>query len=297
MDLRQLRYFVAVAEELHFTRAARRVRVAQPTLSHQVRLLEKELGITLFRRTKRRVELTYPGQILLLEAQRLLASTADAIQAVQSAEAGQVGRLTVICGPTTAYVGLLGIFQLYRRLSPRVDVRLLESPVRDAVVTVERGNADVGLVVPYFTSSLVERETVMELPLLAALPKSHPLASAKSISLKQLAGDTFVLFGHQRGSGYYERVLKICELSGFTPKVLEEMEHIYTLLYLVSAGYGVSLVPQTLDPAQHREVALVPLEEPAATVEFAMIWRRDHASEIVRTFLSTVRTWCRETRP
>src|SRR5438105_14275426 len=93
------------------------------------------------------------------------------------------------------------MLQLSRRLSPQIDVRVLESPVRDAVVTVEQGNADVGLVVPYFESSLLARETVMEVPLLAALPKSHPLASADSISLKQLSGDPFILFGQRRGSG------------------------------------------------------------------------------------------------
>src|SRR5438105_490610 len=294
MDLRQLRYFVAVAEELHFTRAARRARITQPTLSQQVRLLEKELGVTLLRRTKRRVELTHTGRIFLQEAQRLLAGAADAVQAAQSAEAGQLGRLVVVCGPTTAYAGLLGMLQLYRRLSPQIDVRVLESPVRDAVVTVEQGNADVGLVVPYFESSLLARETVMEVPLLAALPKSHPLASADSISLKQLSGDPFVLFGQRRGSGFYERTLSICQASGFTPKVLEAMEHIHTLLYLVGAGYGVSLVPATLEPTKRPEVALVPLRESAATVELAMIWRLDQGSPVLHRFLDTVRAWCKE---
>jgi len=189
------------------------------------------------------------------------------------------------------------MLQLYRRLSPRVDVRLLESPVRDAVVTVEQGNADVGLVVPYFESSILARETVLELPLLAALPKSHPLASAKTISLKQLSEDPFVLFGRQRGSGFYERVLSVCHACGFSPKVLEEMEHIHTLLYLVGAGYGVSLVPATLDPAKRHEVALVPLQESSATLELAMIWRTDQESQVVHSFLDTVRVWCKESRP
>ena len=145
MDLRQLRYFVAVAEELHFTRAARRVHVAQPTLSHQVGLLEKELGVTLLTRSKRHVELTHAGRIFLNEAQRLLRSADDAVQAAQSAQAGRLGQLMVVCGPTAAYVGLLGMLELYRRGSPQVDLHLIESPVVDAVVTVEQGSADVGL--------------------------------------------------------------------------------------------------------------------------------------------------------
>src|SRR5207237_8847915 len=132
------------------------------------------------------------------------------------------------------------------------------------------------------------RETVMELPLLAALPKSHPLASANSISLKQLSGDPFVLFGQRRGSGFYERILSICQACGFTPKVLEEMEHIHTLLYLVGAGYGVSLVPTTLEPAKRPQVALVPLRESAATVELEMIRPVDVQIHVPTRFLDTV---------
>ncbi len=294
MDLRQLRYFVAVAEELHFTRAARRVHVAQPTLSHQVGLLEKELGVTLLTRSKRHVELTHAGRIFLNEAQRLLRSADDAVQAAQSAQAGRLGQLVVVCGPTAAYAGLLGMLELYRRRSPQVDLHLLESLVLDAVVTVEQGNADVGLVVPYFESSLLKRETVLELPLLAALPKSHPLAAASSVSLQQLSTDPFILFGQRRGSGFFQRVLGICHACGFTPRVLEAMEHMHTLLYMVGAGYGVSLVPATLTPADRPEVALVPLRESAATLELGMIWRFDQTSPLVLGFLDAVRAWCKE---
>ncbi|HEY6210593.1 MAG TPA: LysR substrate-binding domain-containing protein [Gemmatimonadales bacterium] len=290
MDFRQLRYFVAVAEELNFTRAARRVRVAQPTLSQQVRMLEKELGVTLFTRTKRRVELTHAGRIFLSEASHLLAAEVDAVKAVQAAAAGKLGRLVVVCGPTAAYAGLLGVLEPFRRASPMVEVHLLETPVPDAVVAVEHGKADVGLVVPYFQSTVLSCEIILELPLLAALPKSHPLATASRLSLKRLAGDPFVFFGQRRGSGFYERVLGICQSSGFTPRVLEAMEHIHTLLYLVGAGYGVSLVPATLDSVGHADVALVPLEE-AATLEFGVIWRADKQSPAVRGFLDTVRAW------
>ncbi|HWC73382.1 MAG TPA: LysR substrate-binding domain-containing protein [Gemmatimonadales bacterium] len=294
MDLRQLRYFVAVAEELHFTRAATRLRVTQPTLSQQVRLLEKELGVRLLKRNRRNVELTHPGRIFLGEAKRLLASAEEAIKAARSAQDGRLGKLVVVCGPTAAYAGLLGLLESYRRRSPKVEVQIVESPVIDAVVTVEHGQADVGLVVPYFESSLLKREVVLELPLLAALPKSHPLANAKTVSLEQLAGDPFILFGQRRGSGFFERVLGICNACGFTPRVLEAMEHIHTLLYMVGAGYGVSLVPTTLAPVERPEVALVPLHERAATLEIGMIWRFDQDSPLVTGFLETVRSWCKD---
>jgi DNA-binding transcriptional LysR family regulator len=286
-----LRYFIAVAEELNFTRAARRMQIAQPTLSQQVRMLEKELGATLLKRTNRHVELTHSGRIFLNDAKRLVTGAEEAVTAVRSAAAGKLGRLVVVCGPTAAYVGLLGVLELYRKRSPMVDVQLLESPVPDAVVAVEQGKADVGLVVPYFESSLLKRETVLELPLLAALPKSHPLASARRLSMKQLAAEPFVLFGQRRGSGYYERVLGICQSCGFTPRVLETLEHIDTLLYVVSAGYGISLVPATLHTLPASEVALIPLEQPNATIELGMIWRFDQESPLVGGFRETVSGW------
>ncbi len=296
MDLRQLRYFIAVAEELHFTEAARRLHIAQPTLSLQIRMLEKELGVTLLKRNRRHVELTHSGQVFLADARRLLEDAENAIQAARSADSGRLGRLVVVCGPTSTYAGMLGVLELYRRQSPKVDVHVLESPVVDAVVTVEQGKADVGLVVPYFESSLLQREVLLELPLLAALPRSHPLAGAKSLWLKELAQEPFVLFGQRRGSGFYERVLAICHASGFTPRVLEAMEHIDTLLYLVSAGYAVSLIPATLQSTPRPKVALIPLREGSATVELGMIWRFDHMSPVLEGFLQSVREWCKKAR-
>jgi DNA-binding transcriptional LysR family regulator len=290
MDFRQLRYFVAVAEELHFTRAAHRLKVAQPTLSLQVRMLEKELGVTLLKRSKRRVELTEPGRIFLTEAKRLLVNATEAIQAAQRAQNGGLGRLVVVCGPTSAYAGILGVLEQFRRRSPEVDVQVLESPVVDAVQTVEQGKADVGLVVPYFESSR-RREVVLEVPLLAAVPQAHPLAAAKRLSLKQLAAEAFVLFGQRRGSGFYERMLAICHAAGFTPRVVESMEDIHTLLYVVGAGYGVSLVPDTLMPSTHHDVALVPLHDTEATLELAMVWRPDHTPPVLEGFLETIRAW------
>lgn len=293
MDLRQLRYFVAVAEELHFTRAANRIRVAQPTLSQQVQLLERELGVTLLKRTKRRVELTHPGRIFLREAKRLISGAADAMHAVQSAQAGQLGRVILVCGPTPAYIGMLGLLQLHRRLFPQVEVRLIESPARDAILTVEQGKADVGLIVQHFESHLLTCATVLELPLLAALPTSHALASVERLSVKQLAKEPFVLFG-QRRSGFYGRVSAVCNSSGFMPQVVDEVEDLHTLIYLVGAGYGVSLMPATLEPTTLPGVVLVPLEEKSATLEVSMISRADQASPVVLGFLDTVRTWCKE---
>lgn len=296
MDFRQLRYFVAVAEELHFTRAAQRLKVAQPTLSLQVRMLEKELGVTLLKRSKRRVELTRPGEIFLTEAKRLLAGAAEAVQAVQSAHNGRLGRLAVVCGPTSAYAGLLGVLELFRRRSPQVDLQVLESPVVDAVQAVEQGKADVGLVVPYFESAVLKREVVLEVPLLAGVAKSHALASAKSLSLKQLADEPFVIFGQRRGSGFYERVLGICHSCGFTPRVVDTMDDIHTLLYVVSAGYAVSLVPASLQSVAHHDVALIPLRDESANLEFAIVWHADRASPVLEMFLETVRGWCRGLR-
>ncbi|MBI4501306.1 MAG: LysR family transcriptional regulator [Gemmatimonadetes bacterium] len=293
MELRQLRYFVAVAEELHFTRAARHLRIAQPALSQQIAKLEDELDVKLLWRTKRRVELTHAGRIFLAEAQQILSRADGAVHAAQGAEAGQIGRIAVACGPVASYVGLPGVLHHFRLQFPDVELTLREYLVTDVVLALEQGTADVGLVVPYFDSRLLQRETVLQVPLLAALPESHALAGSRQISLQQLSGDPFVLFPQRKGSGFYERIMSVCQRAGFTPRVLEGVEHLQTLLFMVAAGYGVSLVPATLNLPGAPGVSHARVRESYATLELCLAWRTDEPSPLVAGFLRAVREWCR----
>ena len=293
MELRHLRYFAAVAEELHFGRAANRLHIAQPALSQQIRNLENELDVRLLARTKRRVELTHAGRAFLGEAQQILSQSENAVWVAKRAARGEIGRLALACGTIAADVLLPLVLPRYRARFPEVQISLREGLTAEVVLALEEGNADVGVLLPYFHSEVLKRKTVFRTPLLAALPESHPLAHVGSISLRQLANEPFILFPHRRGSGFYEHVMGMCQKAGFMPKVLEAVAHFHTLLLLVKAGYGVSLVP-ALPTGTGTQVALAKLREPYAKVEVCMAWRVNNSSPQVAAFLQAVRVCCRD---
>ena len=294
VELRHLRYFAAVAEELHFRRAANRLHITQPALSQQIRNLENELDVRLFARTKRRVELTHAGHAFLVEAQQILSRAESAAWVAKRADRGEIGPLKLACGTIATDVILPLILQCYRARFPEVQISLKEGLTAEVVSALEEGTADVGILLPYFHSKVLKLQTVLRIPILAALPEFHPLARVGPISLKQLANEPFILFPHRRGSGFYEHAVGICLKAGFMPKLLEGAEHFHTLLILVRAGYGVSLVPAMLSGIATRKIAFAELKEPYATVAISMAWRINDPSPQVTAFLQTVRACCRD---
>jgi DNA-binding transcriptional LysR family regulator len=293
MELRHLRYFVALARRLHFGHAAQDLRIAQPSLSQQIRDLENELDVKLFTRTKRRVGLTHAGQVYLAEAQHILSRAEAAARAARSAGRGNIGSLALAFGPVAAHVLLPFILVRYRACVPGVDVRIEEGLMTDVVRAVTEGNCDVGFTLPYFRSEILKSETVLRLPLVAALPASHRLGGSKSISLKQLPRENFILISRRRGAGFFELVTGLCQRAGFVPNAWDGLEHFSTLLSMVAAGYGISLVPTYPPIARKTRLALVPLKEKYATIEIAMIWRAKDLSPLVAGFLHEARISCR----
>ena len=187
MELRHLRYFVAVAEELHFGRAAVRLHMAQPPLSQQIRKLEEELEVKLFLRARRRVELTHAGRVFLVEARQVLSLAERAADAAKRADRGQIGPLVVACGPIAVHTVLPTILRAFRARFPEVGITLRELTMLEVPEALQQRTADVGLLMPYFQSETLQREIVLTVPMVAALPKSHPLAGRRRIRLNQLA--------------------------------------------------------------------------------------------------------------
>src|SRR3954454_373729 len=222
MEFRHLRYFVAVAEELHFGRAAARLHLSQPPLSQQIRTLEEELGLKLFSRDRRRVELTHAGSVFLTEAKQILSQMEHAADAARRAERGQIGPLVIACGPLAGETVLPIILRMFRTKHPEVDLNLKESSGQDLVDILQEKHADAGLLMPHFTAERLQHQSCITLPLVAALPKGHPLAKRRRIRLKQLAEERFVLFSPQRALGFYEHIVAVCERAGFTPKIVQE---------------------------------------------------------------------------
>lgn len=288
MELRHLRYFVAVAEELHFGRAAARVRIAQPPLSQQVRQLEAELGVVLLTRTKRRVELTPAGRAFLEHARQILAETERAKRMAQRAGRGEVGRLAIGFVSSADLDVLPRVLRTWRERFPDVEVELHALLTAAQVDALRHGRIDVGFVRLPMEETGLAVESIRHEPLVAALPERHRLARRARVRLADLAGETMILFPRQTAPGYYDVFIAACRRAGFTPRMLHAAS-MQSILALVSAGLGVSLMPASIHNLQRAGVLYRPLAPPVPEVEMAMAWGRDQPSAVLAAFLDTVR--------
>lgn len=292
MELRHLRYFIAVAEELHFGRAADRLHISQPPLSQQIRKLEEELGVELFSRAHRHVELTHAGRVFLIEARQILSQMERAAEAAKRADRGQIGPLVVACGPLAVQTVLPLVLKVFRARFPEVELSLKESTMQEIVEALQERTADIGLLMPYFDSEMLQRQIVLTVPMVAALPKSHPLAKRRRIRVKQLANERFVLCSHRSAPGFYEHTIGLCQRAGFTPKLAQEAGQHPTLLALVAGGYGVSVIPALHNPGAPEDVALVQIQEPWATMQLCIAWRASDSSPVLTAFIDVVKACC-----
>jgi len=289
MELRHLRYFVAVAEELHFGRAAQKLGMAQPPLSQQIRRLEQELGVLLLQRTKRRVQLTEAGRAFLEEARKTLSQVERAAEAAQRAGRGEVGRLTIGFLGAATYSLLPSILIAFRHRYPDVEVELHELKTSELIAALRERRIQVGFVRLPVDDKLLTVEPILREELLVALPDRHPLASRAHISFRDLAQEAFLMPPRQLAPTFHEQVLNLSHEAGFTPKLGAEASQLQTIINLVAAGMGISLVPESVQNLAGRGVVFKRLPEPAPTVEIAVAWRRDAHSEVLSAFLSVVR--------
>src|SRR5712692_392002 len=243
MELRHLRYFVAVAEELHFGRAAARVRIAQPPLSQQIRQLEQELGLVLFNRNKRRVELTAAGRAFLEEVRRIFAQTARAVRTAQRADRGEIGQLAIGFVPSADLDILPRVLRVWSSRFPAVEIELHTLLPEAQVEALREGRIQIGFLrLPVDESDLV-LESIQREPLVAALPRGHHSAQSPRVRLADLAGDAMILFPRHIAPGYHDLYISACRRAGFTPRVLLHPGSMQMNLGLVSAGLGVALMP------------------------------------------------------
>ena len=289
VELRHLRYFVAVGEALHFGRAAERLQIAQPTLSHQIRQLETELQTTLLFRTKRRVQLTEPGRLFLEEAREILAHVDRAAVVARRATRGEVGRLRVGFGHWMDASSIVAAVRAFSSRHPaiQVDLRTLSIPLQVAALREQR--LDVGFVGPLVSEPSLGSEVLSSEPLVAALPARHRLAGRGRIRISALVDEPFILVSRAVIPVFYDLVLEACRGAGFVPHAPHEVDHPQVVLGLVGAGLGVSIVPASVRRGRPRGVAFAPLAPPTHTVHTVIAWRRDHASPLVAGFLRAAR--------
>lgn len=289
LELRHLRYFVAVAEELHFGRAAARLGIAQPPLSQQIQRLEEMLDTPLFERTSRRVSLTEAGRTLLDGARRLLMQADDLAETARRTGRGETGALTVAFAASVMFLSLPGIIRRFRARYPQVHLELREMPTAMQLAALRTGEIDVGFVRQPGRDDSLHIETMMEEPLLIALNKRHPLANLRRLPLSRLAHEEFVLFPRDLAPGLHEQVFAVCREAGFRPHVVQESRELYTTVSLVEAGMGVTIVPASVQKMGWTGVVYRTIASPLAISHIAAATRIEDRSPVTDAFIRMAR--------
>jgi len=275
IELRHLRYFVAVAEELHFGRAAARLNISQPPLSQQILLLEEQIGARLLARTNRSVSLTAAGAQFLADARQILGQVETAASRAARLHLGETGELRLGLTASAPFIKTVSdALLLYRQRYPDVHVQTQESHTREQIGPLGDGSLDLGLMrnTP-LPDTLCWRVALRE-PMLALVHHSHPLAGRARISLRELAAEPFVFFDPLAGTGLYDDILGLLQRYGVTPSVTQEVGEAMTILGLVAAGLGVSLLPASYRRLRLEEICWLPLEEPDAISELWLVWAK-----------------------
>jgi DNA-binding transcriptional LysR family regulator len=290
MELRRLRYFVAVAEELSFNRAAKRLHIAQPPLSNQIKQLEKELGVLLFERSSRGVRMTEAGELLLEEARRIFVQVDQTVNVVRRVGHGEVGRLTLGFVPSASNEVLPPILRAFRDRFPEVELFLREMRPDRVVQRLHDKQVDVGFLYLPLEDASLHIECVSREPLVLALPEAHPLASKQRVELQAVAGEPFVLPARYQMPGLYGQVTEACRQAGFVPNAVQkDVWLMQTIVGLVAGGTGVALVPASLRNLHRRGVVYKTVHGLSPTVELGVVWRRDDRNAVLDSFLRVVR--------
>ncbi len=291
MELRHLRYFTAVAEELHFGRAAERLHMAQPPLSQHILNLEREIGVRLFVRTKRKVELTDAGSVLLAEARLILLNAEQAIYKTQRASRGEIGRLVIGFVLSATYSLIPETLRVFRERFPAVELVLEEITTGQGLAAIAEGRMHlcfVRLPLEKLENTLM-LEPVFKEKIVLALPLNHPLSSRAKVPLRLLKDEPFIIFPRGQGSGFYDLLMGICRQSGFSPSVAQEAGQLQTILSLVAAGMGVALIPASVQALRREDVVYKPLQERFPETGIGMIWHHRDDSTILNNFANVVR--------
>lgn len=274
IDLRHLRYFQAVAQELHFGRAAARVHISQPALSRQIQQLESEIGTPLLLRTQRRVELLPAGQLLLDRSNLVLQDVARAVIDARRTGAGELGRLLVGFIHSSTYGILPLIIERFRHLYPAIELELQEMTIVEQHGALVRGVIDIGLLRIQPAPADLEFQPVLEDPFLVAVPHSHRLAAQTAVSLSELKGEEMVMFSSRGSPLFHSRIVAMCERVGLTPRVAQIATQIHTIAGLVSAGVGLAIIPSSARNLQPQGVQFLEILDRPEPLQVGLSWLR-----------------------
>jgi DNA-binding transcriptional LysR family regulator len=291
MELRHLRYFVAVATELNFSRAAEKSLVAQPALSTQIADLEQEVGTPLLYRTKRVVRLTAAGAVFLQEAQTILAAVNSATEKARRAARGETGELSIgfFAAPTMLF--LPDLIRQFRESHPDVTIQMFEMTPDRQLAALESGEISVGFTRPLPPGNAhMNSLTLFRERLLAVVPDTHPLASRRRVSLADLGSESFVLLDRAVAISLFDHIITACQSSGFSPSIVSSPDLMATVLTLVAAGQGISVVPEGVQNLRSRQVIFIPVSPAPNPVPLILCWNTNHSNATRDAFLPLVRS-------
>lgn len=289
MELRHLRYFTAVADTLNFHRAAEILHLAQPALSTQIKTLEDELGVQLFHRTTRSVSLTHAGRVFLKEARVVLASAAQAETRARNAEHGLVGHLRVGLIAPTANAWLAGILRGFHQDYPGVQLSLFDLTSPEQINRLRSGELDVGLLRPPVGYADFASMVVEESGQVLAMPAGHRLAKLKTLKWKDFDGEGLVIMDPHMQHGYYDTFLAACAKAGATPRAVQYAHDIQTKMWLISAGFGVAPVTDTLRQVKRPGLVFRALPSSLPRVPTVLVWRKKDDSPVLANFRAAFR--------
>jgi DNA-binding transcriptional LysR family regulator len=288
VELRQLRYFVALAEDLHFGRAAGRLGIAQPGLTQHIQRLESELGVALFDRSQRRVQLSAAGAVLLEEGRRVLAQADRAVALTERAGRGEVGRLVLGVAESASYAILPELLRVYRGAYPDVDLSVRMMTTAAQVAAVRSGEIDAGLArTPVDTQGLGVR-TIRVDPVAVLLPDGHPLARADAVALRELAGEPLVIYPAAPRTSWVDFMLSVFREAGVEPGPVQEASDAFTAMAFVAAGLGITLVPGSSGLFARPGLVWRPLAEPMRRTRLVLLHHHERPTPTVAALLGVV---------
>jgi DNA-binding transcriptional LysR family regulator len=288
LNLKRLRYFVVVADALHFGRAANQLGISQPPLSQQIKTLENEMGVKLFQRTKRRVSLTAAGTLLRYEVAGLLEHAERVRRVVLRAKSGESGEVSIGCVPSSLYEIMPKLISLCRGDWPALDLIVKEGHTSDIIAAVSDGRLDLGLVWEDRVTTPLTLKAIDRPPSIVALPRRHPLARRKAITLKDLEGERLIMFPRQITPKHYDRVIAAFHAAGVSPLIAFEANSVPSQVGFVDSGLGVAILPSYVRKFSLKGVKYLPLLDPIEPVAMSVVWNAKRLSAQAACFLRTV---------
>lgn len=286
LELRHMRYFLAVAEELNFGQAAEKLGIAQPNLSQQIKALEQIIGTSLFDRTKRSVQLTAAGEYFLEDARETLALAGTALTKAQRAGRGEIGQIAVGYVGSATYTGtLIAIMEAFREEYPSVEIDIFEMEMKEQLKSIEAGTLDIGFIRPPIDLPLgVGTSLILQEDIVLALPDRHPLAEVDTITLGDLSDERFITPRHGVNVSFHKHTTEACLAAGFTPRLGQQGSDFVTIISMVAIGFGVALVPQSCQCLHLPGVRYKRLAGQQVQADLSLAFRHSEASPIVRAF-------------